>query len=473
MDSPNKTVPFGVAITNIFIILCCVGIGGALYKAPLDMSFLLAIILMGLILILVCKYKAKELLEYFFDGGRKAVDIMVLLMGIGALIGAWIVGGIVPTLIFYGLKFISPAFFLLTGFLLLCALSFFIGSAFATAGTVGVALMGIGAGMGFPPALTAGMVLSGSIFGNKLSPFADSSNLCVVATGVNLLDHIKSMCYTVIPIFVASAAVYAYLGISYNDATLDPTHVVLFMDTLQKYFVINPFLLLVPIATIVLIVKKVPPVIALLLTTIVGGIVALAVQGFNISTVASSISGGFSIQTGVANVDDLLNRGGIYSMLDVVELVFFLMGGGEILQRTGTTTAIMNKLHMIIRGKKSLIMTNLFAGLMVDGLTGSQYLSIILPGEMFKEQYKKFGVKLTVLSRTLEDSGTIFSYLLPWSNNAVAMGGILGVAITESYIYTYQLWFTPILAIICAVTGYAVWTEDNTEEPMLEEERGA
>ncbi len=464
MDDTKKQVSFSVAILNILILVVSVGIGNGLFKMPLDTSFIVAITAIAAVVMFSKGYKAKEILEYFFDGGKKSVSVMILLMGVGAVIGSWIVSGVVPTLIYYGLKLISPSYFLVSGFLFLCLISFFIGSAYATAGTVGVALMSIGYGMGFPPAVTAGMVLSGAVFGNKISPFADTTNMCIAVTGVDLVEHIKSMLYSVLPIFLASAAIYTYMGISFAHESLDQSNINVIIDIIAKKFVISPLLLIVPALTIVLIIKKMPPVIALLLATLTGAVVGLIFQPtYDLKAIFTAISKGFVIDTGVPRVDSLLNRGGIASFMGIVENVFFLMGASEILQRTGTTTAILEKVSKIIRGSRSLVIANLLTGLVVDGVTGSQYLAIILPGEMFKPLYQKLKIKLTVLSRTLEDSGTIFAFLIPWSLNAIGMGAILGVPVTESYIYAYQLWFSPILCIIFALTGIAIWKDDSVE----------
>jgi len=461
MNYVEKKVSVKVALLNILIIIVSVGLGTGLYKIPLDMAFTLAITLITLVVIKTNGYSAKEILDLFFAGAGKSVGIMILMMAIGAVIGSWLISGIVPTFIYYGLKFISPTYFLVSGFLLLCVMSFFIGSSYATAGTVGVALMGMGYGMGFDPAVTAGMVLSGSVFGNKISPFAETTNLCIAVTGVDLMDHIKSMLYSVVPIFLLSAVIYTYMGFSYaHGSVVDQSNIDLITGTMAKNFTINPFLLIVPILTVVLIVKRTPPVIALLLATLAGALAGVIFQPhYDVKAIFNAISKGFLIKSGVPQVDQLLNRGGIASFMGIVENIFFLMGVSHILQKTGTVEAILSKANYLIRGSKSLIITNLFTGLLVDCVTGSQYLAIILPGELFKPMYQKYQIQLRVLTRTLEDSGTIFAFLIPWSLNAIGIGAIIGMPVSEFYIYAYQLWFSPIIAIFFALTGIAVWKE--------------
>ncbi|MDR3592659.1 MAG: Na+/H+ antiporter NhaC [Negativicutes bacterium] len=465
MENEERRVSFGVAVLNISILVLFVAVGNGLLKfMPLDVAVILAITVMTLT-VRTCGFKAEEVLGFAMEGARKQMGVIGILMFVGALIGSWIVAGIVPTMVYYGLKFLSPTYFLLTGFLLLCLVSFFIGSTYATAGTIGIALMSIGYGMGYPSAITAGMVVSGSIFGNKISPFADSTNLCIAVTGVELMDHIKSMLYTVVPIFFISAALYTYLGFAFASQSFDPSKINVISETLAKNFTISPWLLIIPALTIGLIVKKVPPVMALLVATLLGAFAAVISQPYDLATIFAAVSKGMQLKSGVPQVDSLINRGGISSMMGIVELVIFLLASGEILHRTGTTTALLEKIDKLIHGPRSLVLSTLLTGFLTDAVTCSQYIAIILPGQMLKEAYQKVGVRMSVLSRSLEDSGTIFSFWLPWSANAVTLSGIVGVFITDSYIYAFQLCLTPIFAAFYGITGLAVWRDKPQDSP--------
>ncbi|MGE7687377.1 Na+/H+ antiporter NhaC [Peribacillus simplex] len=472
MNEVEKKVSLKVALLTILVLITVLSIGNGILKLPTDIVFIVATIAISIVL-LTQGFKGKELQEYFVDGCKKSLLVVLILMSVGMVIGSWIVSGIVPSIIFYGLKLLSPTVFLVSGFLILCVTSFFIGSAYASAGTLGVAFMGIGYGMGIPPALTAGMVVSGAIFGNKISPFADTTNLAVAVTGVELTSHIRSMLYSVLPILVISTILYGIQGMKFSHNTLDVTKIDLITDTLSKHFVISPFLLLVPVLTILLAAKKVPPLIALLISAL-GGVVAAALiqTNYDINTIFTALSKGFQIQTGVEQVDNLLNRGGIANMMPTVTLSILILGFGEILQRTGIVSAILGSIKNTIKSARSLVLTTLFSGLVTDMLTASQYMSIILPGQMFKSAYKKHNVSLTVLSRTLEDGGTMFSYLVPWSLTAIYLSGVLGVSTLDFFPYAYQAVLTPILAIIYAITGFAIFKEKgnvNEDKEHLEE----
>jgi NhaC family Na+:H+ antiporter len=463
-ETHPKQVSLGVALLIIAIIMLALAVGVGKFKIPTDMAFVLALTAITLVCMAV-GFTLKQVQEFFFDGCKKSVTVAVLIMTVGMVIGSWIVSGVVPSLIFYGLKFISPHFFLVTGFLLLCTVSLFIGSTYATAGTIGVALMSIGFGMGYPPALTAGMVVSGSVFGNKISPFADTTNLCIAVTGVDLTDHIKSMLWSVLPVLVASSAIFTYLGMTHAQSVLDQSKIDLICNSLSKIFVISPWLLLIPVLTIALIAKRVPAVISLIVAALIGAVVGLLFQPkYGVQDIFAAISKGFTVKSGVPQVDSLLNRGGIASMMPIVTLIIFVLGLCEILQRVGVVNAILDKVTFFIRGTASLVLTTLATALAVDALTGSQYLSIILPGEMLKTAYEKARIKLNVLSRTLEDGGTIFSYLVPWSTPSLVVAGILGLPVRESFPYSYQLWLTPILAAFYGITGIAIWKEDEKRD---------
>jgi len=453
-----KSVTLNKALLMLLCIVVILSAGNVILKIPTEISFVLTIVAISLVA-LSSGFTLKELQGFFVEGCRESLIVVLIMMSVGMVIGSWIVSGIVPSIIYYGLKFISPSFFLVSGFLLLCLVSFFIGSSFATAGTLGVAFMGIGYGMGIPPAMTAGMVISGSLFGNKISPFADTTNLCLAVAKVELVDHIKSMLYSVVPILVISTAIYTYLGFGFVQESLDQSKLDLITTTLGQRFIINPFFLIVPILTIILAIRRMPPVIALLLAALIGVVVALIWQPYDATTIFKALSSGFLIKSGVPQVDALLNRGGISSMTSIITLVIFILGFGQILQKTGVVNVLLDKVQGVIRGSTSLVITTLITGLLTDMLTASQYMSILLPGQMLRPAYERLNIRMTVLSRTLEDGGTMFSYIVPWSVTALYLSGVLGLPVIEMVPYAYQAWLTPFLTVFYAITGIAIWKE--------------
>ncbi len=253
----------------------------------------------------------------------------------------------------------------------------------------------------------------------------------------------------------------------FAQGSLDYAKIELIRTTLEKNFLLSPWLMLVPVLAVFLIVKKLSPEIALTISALTAVIIAVMVRPITAKDAFTCLANGFSIKTGVSQVDSLLNRGGISSMVMIAAQLFFIMGMCEILQYIGVVNIVLERVLKFVRGVGSLIATTLFLGLAVDALAGSQYLAVIVPGQMMKPVFEKAKIKLNVLSRTLEDSGTIFAYLLPWSISAIGLGAIIGVSVADSYIYSYQLWFSPFVALFYGFTGIAVWKEEGFNKDKI------
>lgn len=387
-------------------------------------------------------------------------------MVVGTVVGSWIVSGIVPTIIYYGLKMLTPSSFLVTGFLVCCIVSFFVGSSYSAIATLGVAFMGIGLGLGINPGLTAGMVVSGSIFGDKMSPFSDTTNLAPAVAGTDIFSHIKSMLYTTVPSLIITTILYWIMGSRQSVSQVNLETVESINNALISNFNINPILLIVPLITIVLAIKKVPPLISLLSGALAGVIAAFIFQtGFyDYKTILNSLGTGFSIETGMAEVDRLLNRGGIMGMMSTVSLAFLALGLGEILQKMGVLSVILNKMDRFIRTPRSLVITTLVTCLITIMLTASQYLAILLPGQVMKNAYTRLKIDKKVLSRTLEDGGTIFAFLIPWSTTGIYVSGVLNIDVIEYIPYAYLAILCPLFALLYAITGFAIFKEEENVE---------
>ena len=324
---------------------------------------------------------------------------------------------------------------------------------------MGIAFMAIGYGMDINPALVAGMSVSGAVFGDKMSPFSDTTNMAPATAGIDVFTHIKSMLWTVIPAFIISLVLYFVLGLRYTDTSpdaLQELHNI--MDTLKNTFTISPFLLIVPVLTIVLVVKKVPATIALLIGAIMGVIVAFIAQPqFNYTQVLTALASGFSGEFEVAAVGKLLNRGGITSMTSTIIYTIFAIELGEIMYQLGVLTVLLDKIRDRLEKPCNLIIATLLSCLATVMLTTSQYMAILLPGEVFQDSYKKAKVAPYVLSRTLEDGGTLFAFLVPWSAAAIYSLGVLGVSAVEYLPYAFLPILCPLFAVVCAVTGIGVF----------------
>jgi NhaC family Na+:H+ antiporter len=462
-EKVSRKATFGFALTNILLLATILIFGLAYFKIHVVSVFIIAIFIVALLSFLN-GIKVLELQKYFLDGTKKSVLIILILMSVGMVIGTWIVSGIVPSIIYYGLQVLSPTYFLITGFIICCIVTSFTGSSYATIGTLGIAFIGIGYGMGIPAAPIAGMVISGAIFGDKMTPLSDTTNLASGVAGVNIFSHIRSMLYTTIPAVVICAVLYWLLGLRYSGNG-EVSNVNLLSETLMEHFTINPVLLLVPLLTIFLVFKKIPPIIALNIGAFSGIITAFIFQSsFSTMVILNSLSKGFVYQTGVADVDNLLQRGGISGMLTTITLVVLVFSLGEMLQRTGIVSVILEKLKYAVTTPAKLVLTTIFSCFITNMLSASQYLAIMIPGEMLRPAYEKLKISKRVLSRTLEDAGTITTFVIPWSSGAIFAAGVLDVATLEYLPFAFFAILSPLIAAIYAIIGFAIFKEDKDEE---------
>ena len=458
MSANKKTVSFPIAILTLAVVAGIMSLGLAILKLNTMVTFILTFLAVCFIAVCVGT-KFNELEDMILAGFKKTAQACMIFIAVGMVVGAWIISGIVPSIIYYGLMLFTPSSFLALGFVVCCVVSFFTGSAYAALGTMGIAFMAIGYGMDINPALVAGMSVSGAVFGDKMSPFSDTTNMAPATAGIDVFTHIKSMLWTVIPAFIISLVLYFVLGLRYTDTSpdaLQELHNI--MDTLKNTFTISPFLLLVPVLTILLVVKKVPATIALLIGAIMGVIVAFIAQPqFTYTQVLTALASGFSGEFEVAAVAKLLNRGGITSMTSTIIYTIFAIELGEIMYQLGVLTVMLDKIRDRLEKPCNLIIATLLSCLATVMLTTSQYMAILLPGEVFQDSYKKAKVAPYVLSRTLEDGGTLFAFLVPWSAAAIYSLGVLGVSAVEYLPYAFLPLLCPLFAVICAITGIGVF----------------
>lgn len=460
----NRQVSFKMALLCM-MALAVIFIGGfGIFKISTQVVFLLSVVA-AVIVGVISGFSLEEIDGFFLDGCRSVIMAAMILMSVGAVIGSWIVSGIVPTIIYYGLSILTPTTFLVASFLICCLLSFFTGSSYSAISTLGVAFMGIGIGLNINPGITAGMIVSGSVFGDKLSPFSDSTNLAAAVSDTNVFDHVRSMLFTTIPAMLISAVLYFIISMRYSAAELDMTVINNIKAVLNDNFNINPILLIVPVCTIILAVKKVPPIIALISSALLGTLAALIFQSGNYSfkVIINALGNGFSINSEIPEINKLLNRGGMLGMMGATALAFLAVGLGEILQRIGVLSVVLNKMNKIIHSNAALIVSTLVMSLIITILCASQYIAIILTGQIMKNAYSEFKVKKTVLSRTLEDGGTIFAYLVPWSTTGVFVTGVLGIEVFSYAPYAFFCILCPIIATVYAFTGIAIFKETNPE----------
>ena len=462
MKKEFKKVGLGGALIVFLIVAAVMAVGLAIIKLNTMVTFLLALIAVCICAV-VMGMSLEDLQETVLDGCRKCALVIMIMISVGMVVGSWMISGIVPSIIYYGLKLFTPASFLAVGFVICCIVSFFTGSSYAALGTMGVAFMAIGYGMGINPALVAGMSVSGAVFGDKMSPFSDTTNMAPAAAGTDVFKHIKSMLWTVVPAFVISLILYFIMGMRYSEATADSVQSIQeIMDVLKGTFTISPLLILVPVITVVLVALKVPAMIALIIGAILGVIVGLIAQPqYSFVELVTAMASGYKGEFDNASVAKLLNRGGISSMLSTVVYCIFALELGEVMMKMGVLNAILGKIKGFIERPANLILATLLTCLATVLLTTSQYMAILLPGEVFTDSFKKAKVAPWVLSRTLEDGGTIFAFLVPWSAAAIYTYGVLNVSALEYLPYAFLALLCPIFAVIWAYTGIGVQDLDG------------
>ena len=392
-----------------------------------------------------------------------ALKAILILMVIGMLIGTWIVSGIVPLLIDYGLRLLSPGFFLLAACLICTVVSIATGSSWTTAGTVGVALIGVGEGLGIHAPMTAGAIVSGAYFGDKMSPLSDSTNLAPAVAGSELFEHIGYMMYTTLPALLLSLFAYAGLGWSAHAGAIEGSQIDAIRSALAESFVLSPVLLTAPALVLLAITLRVPPLPGLLGGALLGGVMAGWIQGASLQQVLEVAQTGYRADTGSELVDELLTRGGLESMLSTVALVLCALTFGGIMESTGSLRSLAGAVLRLARSTGSLVLATVCSCIGTNIVAPDQYLSIIVPGRMYRETFQQRGLHPKLLSRTLEDSGTLSSPLVPWNTCGAFMSSALMVPTLAYLPYAFLSLLTPVIAVLIAFGGFRIATLTSPE----------
>ena len=392
------------------------------------------------------------------DGIAVGLQATLILLVVGLLIGTWIASGIVPMLIYHGLGLLSPSLFLVAACLICCIVSISTGSSWTTAGTVGIALIGVGQGLNVPPPMAAGAIISGAYFGDKLSPLSDTTNLAPAVAGSELFEHVRYMLITTIPSLLIALIGYAVLGWFVGQGEADPTKVNLIRDTMRNHFNLHPVLLLPPLLVVLMVVLRLPALPALLGGVLLGGLLAGVVQGASLKAIVASAQTGYVAQTSVEAVDKLLSRGGLESMMPTVLLILCALTFGGAMERAGLLTALANGILRLARNTGQLVAATIATCAGMNVLAPDQYLSIVVPGRMYREAFQQRGLHPKLLSRTLEDAGTLSSPLVPWNTCGAFMSGTLGVATAAYLPYAFLNLLNPVIAIGIAFAGWKIAT---------------
>lgn len=409
------------------------------------------------------KVSYKSMMNEVAENVKSTSGAILILLMVGALAGTWLISGIIPAMIYYGLQVLNPTIFLAATLIICAVISIATGSSWTTAATVGIALIGIGEALGISLGMTAGAVLSGAYFGDKMSPMSDTTNLAPAMAGTDLFTHIKYMAYTTVPTIVVTLLVFIILGF-FQNATGQADVDTLLTD-IDAAFNISPWLFLVPIIVIALIIKKTPPLVALLAGTILGGIFALIFQPEVVAQVAevkqldfnSAYKGvlkSITVETSVATENealaDLFTAGGMAKMLGTIWLILCAMVFGGVMDAIGALARISSFMLNLFDSIFGLFASTVFTCIGLNFTASDQYLAIVVPGKMYAKAYKDKGLAPENLSRTLEDSGTVTSVLIPWNTCGAYHSGVLGVPVFDYAFYAIFNWLSPFMTLLFA-----------------------
>lgn len=472
-NSSVKTPSLLLAFVPIIFLVGLLGLNMTLFDDPTGGPNQIALLIAAAVTIVIgiqLGYSWERMQDGMVESIKSALSAVLILLMIGALAGTWMISGVVPAMIYYGLEILNPAIFLVAACIVSAIISLATGSSWSTIATVGVALVGIGTALGMGEGLVAGAIISGAYFGDKMSPLSDTTNLAPAMAGTDLFTHIRYMMYTTFPAMGLALVIFAVFGLQGKDAVV-VGDVEKMMLALDATFDLNPLLFLVPAIVIFLIVKKMPALPALFVGTILGGVFAMIFQPeivqliagktanyaqASFKTLMQAMGGSTQIETGEPMVDNLLGTGGMYGMMNTIWLIVCAMCFGGVMETTGILKRITNTIVSWAKSTGGLIASTVGTCLFFNATASDQYLAIVVPGKMFSETYKERDLAPEVLSRTLEDSGTVTSVLIPWNTCGATQAAALQVATGEYALYCFFNILSPIVTTVYGFMNFKI-----------------
>lgn len=383
----------------------------------------------------------------------ESIETMLIICLIGILVGVLIASGTVPTIIYYGLHVFSPKWFLPSVVILCSIMSITTGSSWTTIGTIGVAFIGIGYGMNIPIGMTAGAIICGAYFGDKQSPVSDSTNFAAAVAKTDLYDHTRSMIWSTAPAFLASLMLFFFISMGYQSGSVDESQILVIAAGIQTVFRIHAVLLIPLVLMLIMIIKKMPAILTLMIAIGLGVLEMMLFQRQSISQVLQYMYTGFVANTGVEAVDHLLTRGGLLSMTGTVALMFMSLMMAGLMQSTGIMDQILSRLNKITKTRFSLIAVTLLSCVLLSYFAADPYLAMLIPANVLGKKYDEIGLHRSVLSRTLEDGATIICPMVPWGTNGIYCANALGISVYTYLPYYYMGFLTPVFSLLLAATG--------------------
>ncbi len=444
------------SLFSFAILVLAMSVGIIVYEVDPHIPMLFGAIAASLVALKI-GYKWEAIREFMFHGIHQALQAIIILMIIGILVGVWIAGGVVPTMIYYGLDILSPQFFLVAAVLICSITSLATGTSWGTVGTIGIALIGIAQGLGIPAPIAAGAILSGAYFGDKMSPLSDTTNLAPAVSGTDLFTHIKFMALPSGIAYVLTLIFFAYMGTTLDIANTNSSSIIEMQNVLQDKFNINPILFIPPVIVIISIAFKFPAIPGIMLGIIAGSVLGGIMQNnITLGTLMDVGMNGFSIETGSEAIDKLLNKGGLNSMLFSVSLTILAMAFGGIMEKTGQLEAIVSFILQKVKSAVGLVLSTMATSITSNACMPEQYISIVIPGKMYAEKYKAQGLDPKTLSNAIEGSGTVTSVLIPWNTCGLYMAGVLGVSTYDYFQWSFFNYTMPLVVIALAFMGPSI-----------------
>jgi len=490
-----------LALTIILFLVVAAMIASTvlIFKADIHITLILAAMLAGSIGVFFLKNDYATLEKGIIDGIMTGMQACLILWTVGPLIGTWIVSGVVPTMIYYGLAILSPSIFLFAALIICSVVSLSTGTSWGTTGTVGIALMGIALGLGIPAPLTAGVVISGAYFGDKMSPLSDTTNLAPAVAGTDLFQHIRAMCWTTGPTYLIVAAITIAIGFKYAGGTLDTAKIAAIQALMDAEFWISPIALLAPIVVIGLSAMSKPALpslwagifVALIFAVVqgngIGDILNIMQNGYA-PTVSAAISGAGEDAAALAkalaehnlsaldpkvaleaakDVVSLMERGGLQSMNWTISLIICAFTFGFTMDTLGFLKVLLEAIMKPIKSVGGMVAATIVSCFVCNIFLGDQYLSIAMPGTMFRPAYELKGLHPRMLSRSLEDCGTLTSVLIPWNTCGAYQSGVLGVPTVQYVPYAFLNYLNPLIAILLTYMGIGIAWRGKDGEPVI------
>ncbi|MCP4748995.1 MAG: Na+/H+ antiporter NhaC [Desulfobacteraceae bacterium] len=455
------------ASISILGLIAAISLGVLKFETDPQIPLLMGVLVAALIG-LKAGFSWKEIEQSMLNGIANSLQAIVILAIIGILIGVWIMAGVVPTLLFYGLKILHPKIFLPATVLICAITSLATGTSWGTSGTIGIALIGIGSGLGFPLPLVAGAVLSGAYFGDKMSPLSDTTNLAPAMAGTDLYTHIRHMTYTTAVSFGLTMIIEFVIGLFYNGGTVNTQSVNSIIAGLEAQFTISPILLLPALIVLFLALKKISAIPGITIGIITAAILGAILQNNSLSDIISAAYSGYVSETGVKAVDSLITKGGFSSMMYTISLILCAMMFGGIMEGTNQLRAIVNKLLEKSKSTGSLFAATIFTAVASNLVLCDQYMSIVMTGKMYAQSFKDRGLHPKNLSRAIEDGATVTANLVPWNSGGAYQSATLGVPTIAYLPFNFFCWLSPIVSLIFGIFNITIERVEESNEENLQ-----